>query len=43
MADKVTLSVDKMENDEIAKIVLRPSSHVDNKFYSEVMNENTEN
>ena len=31
-----------MENDEIAKIVLRPTSHVDNQFYQKNMNEDTE-
>jgi len=43
MADKVTLQVQEMENDKIAKIVLRSSSHVDNRFFSEIMDENTEN
>ena len=32
-----------MENDNIAKIVLRPSSHVDNLFYQKFMEEDTEN
>jgi hypothetical protein len=32
-----------METDEIAKIVLRPFAHVDNRFYIEDMDENTEN
>ena len=43
MADKVTLQVNQMENDNIAKIVLRPSSHVDNLFYQKFMEEDTEN
>ena len=43
MVDKVTLQVEDVVNDGIVKIVLRPTSHVDNKFFSEVMEEDNEN